>query len=107
MPVHDRKAVELLQKLSGLDLGESEAIAYADEHKADILLIEEAAGRRVAQALGIRVRGSIGILLLGFDRKILTAEEVEQAAAQMHCANRRISEELFQYVSDYVRKNRN
>lgn len=62
--------LELLQKLPGLDLGESEAIAYADEHRADILLMEEAAGRRVAKSLGIHVRGSLGILLLGFDRKL-------------------------------------
>lgn len=106
VPVQDRKAVDVLQKLSGLDLGESEAIiyAYADDHKADVLLMEEAAGRRVAKSLGIRVRGSIGILLLGYDRKLLTAEDVEQAAAKMRSANRRISEALYQYAADYVRR---
>ena len=104
VPVRDRRVVELLQKLSGLDLGESQAIACAGEHKADILLMEEAAGRRVAKSLGIHVRGSLGILLLGFDRKLLTAEDVEQATARMRSANRRISGQLYQYVLDYIRK---
>ena len=104
VPVRDRRVVELLQKLSGLDLGESQAIACAGEHKADILLMEEAAGRRAAKSLGIHVRGSLGILLLGFDRKLLTAEDVEQATARMRSANRRISGQLYQYVLDYIRK---
>ena len=106
VPVGARKAVDVLRQLSGLDLGESEAIiyAYADEHKADILLMEEAAGRRVAKSLGIRVRGSIGVLLLGYDRKLLTAEDVAQAIASMSSASRRISEPLYRYAIDYVRR---
>ena len=104
--VQERKAVEILRSVSGLDLGESEAIvyAYADESRADILLMEEAAGRRIAKSLGIRVRGSIGILLHGFDRKLLTAEDVEEATAKMRAAKRRISEQLYQYAQNYVRK---
>lgn len=104
--VQERKAVDVLQKISGLDLGESEAIiyAYAGDHEADILLMEEEAGRRVAKSLGIRVRGSIGILLLGFDRKILTADDVDEAVAKMKGAKRRIAGYLYQYAHDYVRK---
>lgn len=64
--------------------------------------MEEQAGRKVAKSLGIRVRGSIGILLLGFDKKILTADDVETAAAKMRAANRRIAESLYQYALDYV-----
>ena len=104
--VRERKAVEILRTVSGLDLGESEAIvcAYADESGAKILLMEEEAGRRVAKSLGIRVRGSIGILLHGFDRKFLTADDVAEAAAKMRAAKRRISEQLYQYALCYVGK---
>ena len=61
--VEDRKAVSLLQRATGLDLGESEAIVFADNNDADVLLIEEDAGRQVAKKMRIHVRGSIGVLL--------------------------------------------
>ncbi len=102
--VGERKAVDILRRASGLDLGESEAIVYADDIKADILLMEEDAGRRIARAMGLRVRGSLGILLLGYDKGILSAQEVDDALDRMKAANRRISEELYQYARDYVRR---
>ena len=102
--VGERKAVDILRRASGLDLGESEAIVYADDNKADILLMEEDAGRRIARAMGLRVRGSLGILLLGYDKGILSAQEVDDALERMKAAHQRISEELYQYARDYVRR---
>ena len=102
--VGERKAVEVLRKVSGLDLGESEAIIYADDHGADILLMDEDAGRRVAKAMGIRVRGTIGVLLLAYDKGVLSADDVDDAVNRLRAANRRISEALYQYAHDYVRK---
>ena len=54
--------------------------------------------------MGLRVRGSIGILLLGFDKRLLTVQEVDAALDRMKGANRRISEELYQYAREYVRR---
>lgn len=102
--VSERKAVDVLKRANGLDLGESEAIVYADDNKADVLLIEDGAGRRVAKSMGIRVRGAIGILLLGFDKKILTADDIDLATDMMKAANRYISDGLYNYAREYVRK---
>ena len=102
--VQERKAVDILRRASGLDLGESEAIVYADDNKADILLMEENAGRRVARAMGLRVRGTLGILLLGYDKGLLSAQEVDDALDRMKEARRHVSEELYQYVRNYVRQ---
>lgn len=46
-----------------LDPGETEAIALALELQADLLLIDERAGFKVAQSLHIRTLGVLGILI--------------------------------------------
>ncbi|WP_255479140.1 DUF3368 domain-containing protein [Natronomonas sp. LN261] len=48
-----------------LDLGETAAICYAVEHDADLVLLDERDGRRVARRHGLEVTGVIGILLRG------------------------------------------
>jgi predicted nucleic acid-binding protein len=46
-----------------LDNGEAEAIALAVEVEADLILLDEREGRRVAQSMGLEVVGLVGILL--------------------------------------------
>ncbi|BAZ70448.1 MAG: DUF3368 domain-containing protein [Pelatocladus maniniholoensis HA4357-MV3] len=46
-----------------LDKGEAEAIALAIELKADWILLDEREGRKVAQSLGLKVTGILGIIL--------------------------------------------
>ncbi len=53
--------IALLQQQ--LDRGEAEAIALAIQLKADLLLIDEKQGRRVANNLNITLTGILGILI--------------------------------------------
>lgn len=46
-----------------LDVGEAEAIALALEARADIVLMDERRGRRLARRLGLRPLGLLGILV--------------------------------------------
>jgi uncharacterized protein len=57
----DPKMVEQLRE--ELDSGESEAIAIAVEMRADLLLIDEAAGREAAKRYRLRRTGTLGVLL--------------------------------------------
>lgn len=64
--VHDLKNQDISTILKmELDEGESEAIALADELKADVVLLDEKDARRIAKQLGLRVLGTIGILVWG------------------------------------------
>lgn len=47
----------------GLDPGETAAILLAEEIGADLILIDERAGRAVAESRGIAVRGTLGVLV--------------------------------------------
>lgn len=56
----DDLAVESLA--AELGRGEASAIILAKEHRVGLLLIDEIRGRRVAQQLGLKVLGTLGIL---------------------------------------------
>lgn len=47
-----------------VDCGEAEAIALAEELRADHLLIDERKGRRLAQQRGVPVLGLLGVILI-------------------------------------------
>ena len=59
--VQNRTLVTALER--DLDRGEAESIALALELEADVVFLDEREGRRVAQHLGLRVVGVVGILL--------------------------------------------
>ena len=46
-----------------LDAGEADAIALASESAADLLIMDESAGRLAARKLGITMTGTLGVLL--------------------------------------------
>ena len=100
--VEEQKSVAILRRATGLDQGESEAIIYADDHQADFLLMDEAAGRKVAKAMGLRIMGTVGVLVNAHDDGVLSAKEVEAAFDALRNANRRISEELIQNAMAHI-----
>jgi predicted nucleic acid-binding protein len=69
--VGNQQVVEELQKSFNLHLGESEAIALAEEIGASQLLIDEKAARKIAMARKLPLIGTMGILLLAKRRGLL------------------------------------
>ena len=94
--VQNRKSLEILQAASGLDDGESEAIILADELKSDVLIIDERKGRKVAQNLGIKITGTVGVLIQAHDEKMISTEDIKTYLDQLKDSNIRLSDSLIQ-----------
>lgn len=102
LEVFDRQSIKILREVVGLDAGESEAIALAEEKNADLLIIDERKGRRVAKQMELNITGTIGILLQAFDCKILTREEIFSCSEKLSDSSIRISDSLFELILDHV-----
>lgn len=68
---------------AGLDQGEAETLALAEECGGTVIM-DERKGRRYAQRLGLPLTGTMGVLLLAKERGLLTS--VASAIAELRAA---------------------
>jgi predicted nucleic acid-binding protein len=68
-------AVDCAPDLMILDRGEIAAITLAETRKADLLLIDEKLGRRIAKERGIVTSGTLGIIKCASEKKLINLEE--------------------------------
>ena len=78
-----------------LDAGEAEALALAEELHADLILVDELAGREVARRCGFTVLGTLGILV--------RAKQQQMCPAVAPLLNR-LQDELNFFVSPGLRR---
>lgn len=92
-PMADRDLAEVLA--TSLDPGEAEAIALARQTRADILVMDETAGRAMARKLGINVTGTLGLLL-----REVRAGRIASIGAEMD----RLEKDAGFYISSKVKR---
>jgi predicted nucleic acid-binding protein len=69
MPVADKKYQHLLENI--LDKGESSAIALAVTLKNVLLILDDLKGRKEAQRLGLKITGTLGILVFAKQKGLI------------------------------------
>jgi predicted nucleic acid-binding protein len=61
------------ERYAGLDQGEAEVLAVAEEKGAALVIMDERRARRYARRLSIPVSGTLGVLLLAKERGLVDA----------------------------------
>ncbi len=74
--------------LSDLDRGEAEVITLAQELNADLVIIDERLGRRHTRRLGLKLTGTLGVLLKAKNRGLIKAvkpliEQLQQGGIRL------------------------
>lgn len=90
--VDDQDYVNLL--CAELDVGEAEAIVLARQEQADVVVLDEKEARRAARRLGLRVLGTIGVLIWARRRGLISSLGTHLRTLQEQ-GGFRISQELY------------
>jgi predicted nucleic acid-binding protein len=85
-----------------LDAGETEAIALYWEKSADFLLIDEQKGRRIAFQRGIKIIGTVGILLRAKQEGLIAA--ISPFVDLLRNSPIRISDELYKRALELAKE---
>jgi len=94
----DRALVEALH--DPLGMGESEAIALAVEYKCTVILDDRIA-RLKAKSMELKVKGTIGLLRLAYDKGLIDKGKLVQALRGLKEHGFRVSDEI---INEVLRK---
>ncbi len=90
--------------LLGLDPGEMEVLLLAQELAPDWVIIDERLGRRVAKALRMPTKGTLGILLAAVITGLIDKQEALAATTEMIAGGIRISPRWQNWLKDELEK---
>lgn len=86
-----------------LDLGESEAIALAKEKNLP-LIIDEKKGRKIAQNMGLKIIGLLGVLYINIKKGFLSQEQAEEFLQHAKENGYRISQKLIDEMFENLKE---
>ncbi len=78
VPISQTELLPSLKELP-LDHGEKHTIHLAIQEKADLILLDDLKAREAAKTFGLKVKGSLGILVDAFRANLMNADEIKEA----------------------------
>ena len=90
----DKKLLDMANKIQliyNLDIGEAETIALALQLAQKEIIIDETAAREAAKSFGIKPIGSLRILLIAYQKNLISKEEINKLLAKMQDSKYRFS----------------
>ncbi len=66
-----------------LDAGETEVLALANDDPGAMVLIDDDLARQEARRIAVQVKGTLGVLVQAFRKRVLTLEETELLIQQI------------------------
>lgn len=83
----DRATTAAVSIVGSLDDGERDAITLATALKTDLLIMDDRAGVAIARSMDLAVTGTLGLLILGAGRGLLSLEGAfdRLQATNFHC----------------------
>jgi predicted nucleic acid-binding protein len=94
MKVREAKHERKLLMFQELDLGEVEVLSLAIQLKASLVLIDDASGRLVAEALGLNAKGTVYVILSAARAGAITKGEAKNLITELIAAGFWISSEI-------------
>lgn len=80
--------------LDPLAIGEAETITLTVEERADHIVIDDKLARRRAMSMGLNVIGTLGVLRLMYDAKLIDKRRILKALEKLKETGFRISDEV-------------
>ena len=92
--MENQRLVKFLLEM--VDHGEAETIAFALENEVDVLLLDDKDARKIARSFGLRVTGTLGLLLLAKRKGLIS--QIAPYVEELRRNGFRISEEVVKRV---------
>ncbi len=89
-------------EIMGLDQGEIDVILLARELEAAWVLIDEKLARQIAKAMGLQVRGTLGVLLAAYRAGLLSREDSLRAVRKLARSSVRLSDKLTRWFEEQL-----
>lgn len=87
-----------------LDYGEIEVLLLTKKVNADLILIDDATGRRVAESFGLNVKGTLYVILSALNKDLIDKKTTKHLLNKLISYGFRISSELYSIVLEEIEK---